>query len=151
MKRLVVVIAAVAFSTGATAQLYKWKDRDGKVRYGDTPPAGAELTRLRAPAPGTPLPAATGEAKNEKALTPEEAFRKRQLERAQAEEKLAKEHGDAETKRGNCEQAQAALRQLQSGQRIATVNAVGERLYMEDDQRAQEAARAQRAVDQWCR
>jgi hypothetical protein len=157
MKKLLMIALAAAFSSAATAQLYKWNDRNGHVQYGDTPPADAQnVTRLKAPPRGSaPAPAAPDAKKDaaakDKALTPEEAFKKRQQERAEADQKAAKERADADTKRTNCEQAQANLRQLQSGQRMATVNAAGERIIVDDDQRARDTERAQRAVAEWCK
>ncbi|HEY3077285.1 MAG TPA: DUF4124 domain-containing protein [Burkholderiales bacterium] len=151
MNKLMVLLAALVFTAAAAAQQYKWVDDDGKVRYGDTPPAGVKATRLKQPAAAqAPAPPAKDAASKDKALTPEAAFRKRQQEREQQEEKAAKERAAAEAKRQNCEQAQANLRQLQGGQRIATLNAAGERAFLEDGQRAREAERAQKAVSEWC-
>jgi hypothetical protein len=153
MKPLLVLVAALAFSAGAAAQMYKWKDNDGRMQYGDTPPPGVDATPMRgAPAsgPAPSAPAAKGDAKSEKPLSPEAAFRKRQADREAADEKAAKEQAQADQKRANCEQAQAQLRTLESGVRIATVNAQGERVIMEDDQRAAATQRAQKAVADYC-
>jgi hypothetical protein len=156
MKRLIALAAALAFSAGAAAQMYKWKDANGRTRYGDTPPPGVDATRMRGPSSYAP-PAAAGDAKNgkgdkkDKPLTPEQAFEKRQKERADADEKSAKERAEAESKRVNCEQAQAQLRSIDSGQRMATINAAGERVYLDDDQRAAARSRAQQAVGDWCK
>ena len=158
MKRLIAILLALAFSGAATAQLYKWTDQNGRVQYGDTPPAdAANVTHLRAPSPGSAsAPAAAPEAKKDaagkdKPLTPEQAFQKRQQERAQAEQKAAQEHAEAQEKRANCDSAQASLRQLQSGQRLSSVNAAGERVYLDDEQRNGQIARQQKAVADWCR
>lgn len=158
MRKLLALAAALAFASGASAQLYKWKDANGRTRYGDTPPPGVDATKLRAPSSSySPPPAPAAEAKNAKGekkeppLTPEQAFEKRQKERAEAEQKAEKERADAEAKRANCEQAQTQLRTLETGQRIATVNAAGERVFLDDDQRAAAQARAQKAVADWCK
>ncbi len=154
MKRLLVVIAALAFSAGAAAQMYKWRDQNGHMQYGDTPPPGVDATPMRAPAgPPSPPPAAEAkkaDGKADKPLSPEEAFRKRQEERKAAEEKAAQEQAQAQQKRANCEQAQAQLRMLNSGIRMSTINAAGERVFLDDNQRAAETARAQKAVADWC-
>jgi len=83
--------------------------------------------------------------------TPEQAFQKRQQERAEAEQKAAQERAEAQEKRANCDSAQASLRQLQSGQRLSTVNAAGERVYLDDEQRNGQIPRQQKAVADWCR
>jgi hypothetical protein len=156
------MLLAIAFAAAASAQTYKWVDRNGRVQYGDTPPADASsVTRLRTPSGAVaPAPAAAPEAKKEaaakdpkdkdKALTPEQAFQKRQQDRQKAEEAADKERAKAEEKRVNCDQAQANLRQLQSGQRMWTVNSAGERIFMEDNQRAAQIDRAQQAASRWC-
>ena len=161
MNRILVMVAAIAFSAAASAQLYKWVDGNGKVQYGDTPPGdAAKVTRLRAASPGAapePVPAADAkkdgkDAKDkEKALTPEQAFQKRQQERQQAEAKAEKEREQTEQRRANCETAQTNLRQLQSGQRMWTVNAAGERVFIDDEQRTRELQRAQKSAAEWCK
>lgn len=151
MKRFVVIVAALAFSAAAAAQTYKWVDQDGKVRYGDTPPPGVKATPLRPP-PGpisSPSPASQ-DGKKDKPLTPEAAFQKRQMERSEAEQKAAKEKDDAERKRANCESAQSRLRLLQSGARVATVDAQGERVFISDEERARDLERTQKAVNEAC-
>lgn len=154
MDKAIVLIVSCLFAAAASAQQYKWVDKDGKVRYGDVPPPGANVTRLKPPPPGvSSAPASSPEAKKDgnKPLSPEAAFQKRQKEQQDQEQKAAKERAEAETKRANCEQAQAALRTIQSGQRIATTNAAGERVFLEDDQIAKERERAQRSVNEWCK
>ena len=150
MIRLLVFLAAALLAASGFAQQYKWVDKDGKVRYGDMPPPGVRATPLKPP-PGTaPAPAATGK-KDEKALTPEQAFQKRQKEQQDQAAKAEKASAEAETKRVNCDLARANLRQLQSGERVATTNAAGERVYLDDAQRARDTERVQKAVSDWCK
>lgn len=149
MKRTFLFLAALFLAMGVAAQQYKWVDRDGKVRYGDVPPPGVKATPLKPP----PGPAAAPAAKKDsgKALTPEAAFQKRQLEQREQGDKAAKERAEAEAKRLNCENAQASLRMIESGQRVSRTNQAGERVFLEDDQIAKEKERAQRAVNEWCK
>src|SRR4029078_1919998 len=72
-------------------------------------------------------------------------------ERQEAEQKAQKDRADAEQKQQNCASAQTYLRTLQSGQRIVSSDAAGERVYMEDSQRQQAMERAQRSVSEWCK
>ncbi|HUQ25948.1 MAG TPA: DUF4124 domain-containing protein [Burkholderiales bacterium] len=139
----------MGFAAGASAQQFRWTDKDGRVQYGDTPPPGVKATRLRPPPPGT-APAAAAKKDAEKPLSPEAAFRKRQQEQAEAEKKSAQASSESATRRENCEAAQAQVRQIQSGQRISTVNAQGERVFLEDAQVARELARAQQAAAANC-
>ena len=148
MNRLLLIACALAFSVAAAAQTYKWVDKDGKVRYGDTPPADAKVQRLKPPPGPAAAPGAAPEAK--KPLTPEAAFRKRQVEKAESEQKAQKEAEDAQRKRENCDNAQARLRLLESGARITTTNAQGEREFISDDARARDVERTRKAVSEAC-
>jgi hypothetical protein len=135
----------------ALAQQYKWVDRDGKVRYGDVPPPGVNATRMKPPAQGSAsAPAAAAKKDAGKPLTPEQAFRKRQEDAAKERETQAKADQEAQLKRENCDRAQAALRTLESGQRISRTDAKGERVFLDESQVAQETARARQTVSQWC-
>jgi hypothetical protein len=150
MKRTLLFILAMGIATGVAAQQFRWVDKDGRVQYGDTPPPGVKATRLKPP-PGTaPAPAAAAKKDGEKALSPDAAFRKRQQEREDAEKKSAQASADADRKRQNCASAQAALRTIQSGQRMSTTNTQGERVYLDDAQIAGERARAEQAVASNC-
>jgi hypothetical protein len=152
MKRSLTILVAMLLASAAAAQQYKWVDKDGKVRYGDTPPPGVKATPLRSPS-GAPAAATKGE-KGEKGekdkLSPEAAFRKRQEDAAKEREKQAKSQEEAAAKKENCARAQEALRTLESGQRIARVDAKGERYYLDDPDVAKEAAKARQAVQQSC-
>ena len=150
MIRLLVFFAAALLAASGFAQQYKWVDKDGKVRYGDMPPPGVRATPLRPPS-GAAAPSAAAGKKDEKALTPEQAFQKRQKDQQDQAAKADKASADAETRRVNCELARANLRQLQSGERMATTNAAGERVYLDDAQRAKDTARVQQAVSDWCK
>jgi uncharacterized protein DUF4124 len=145
------VLTTLAFATGAVAQQFKWVDRDGRVQYGDTPPPGVKATRLKPPPAPVSSPAQSSAKKDAKKLTPEQAFQKRQQDQREGAEKAAQEQAEAQNKRANCEAAQAQLRQLQSGERISTVTASGERSFVDDAQRARETERAQKAVSEWCK
>jgi hypothetical protein len=157
MLRLLLLGVMLAVAAGASAQLYRWVDKDGKVRYTDTPPpAGVKARTLRAPASAGSSAepeeaAAKGAPKGP--LTPaqqEQEFRKRQLEGQKGREKEDQAKREAETKQANCASARQALATLESGQRITRTDAQGERAFLEDDARAQETERARQSVREWC-
>ena len=51
MKRVLLCAALLAWSTLASAVVYKWVDAQGKLQYGDRPPDGvhAEVVELLIP------------------------------------------------------------------------------------------------------
>lgn len=151
MLRILTFALLLAFASGAAAQLYRWVDKDGRVRYTDTPPpAGVQGRTLQAPA-STSAPASPGEGKPAPSVSEQEqAFRQRQLEAQKAAEKAALAQKEAEAKRQNCARAQEYLRTLESGQRVTRTNAQGEREFIDDAARARETTSARQAVKDWC-
>ncbi len=153
MNKALLVIATLCFAAAASAQQYKWVDKDGKVRYGDVPPPGVNATRLKAPPPSSsPAPAAA--AKKDaggKALSPEEAYRQRQEAARKDAEKQAQADQEKSLNQENCSRARESLAALESGQRISRTDAKGERYYLEDAQIAQETAKARESVRQYCK
>jgi hypothetical protein len=141
---------ALGFVDGASAQQFRWIDKDGRVQYGDTPPPGVKATRLKPPPAGSASAPAAAKKDGDKPLSPEAAFRKRQEEQAAEDKKSAQASADAEAKRQNCESARGQLRSIQAGQRMSTTNAQGERVFLDDAQIAAERARAEQAVAASC-
>lgn len=151
----------------ASAQSYKWVDKDGKVHYGDSPPPGSKVTALKGqPAAPAPPPAAAakdgakdagktaGKDAKKGPLTPieqEQAFRKRKLEEEEARKKEADALAADAGKKQNCERAQQTVRQLESGQRIARTDPKGEIYYVDDEQRVKELAAARSSAAEWCK
>ena len=150
MNKALLTFAALAFSAGALAQQYKWVDQNGRTQYGDTPPAGVKATPIKPP-PGVSSSAPAPGKKDAKKLSPEQAFQKRQKEEQERTAKAEKEKQEADTKRQNCQEAQANLRSATSGQRLSTTNTAGERVYMDEAQVAQQRERAEKAVADWCK
>ena len=162
MKQLsVAILLALCVALPASAQMYKWVDADGKVRYSDTPPpTNVKTEKLRIPAHAPNAPAATAakggsskEASKSAPRTPaeqEQAFRKRQQEAAKEQEKQAQKESEAAGRADDCKRAKAALAGLEAGGRQATVNEKGERVFLDDQQIVQEKARARQAVTANC-
>jgi len=140
------LIALLVAAAGASAQQYRWTDANGRVQYGDVPPAGVDATALR----GGGSPAQSQPAAPRSPSDLEAQFRKRQQEAGEAREKQAKAEEQAQQKKENCARAQASLRQLESGARIGAVDAKGERYYLDEAQVAQETAKARQAAGNWC-
>lgn len=144
MKRTLVLACALAVSSAAFGQLYKWVDKDGKVTYSDQPPVAQQSKQLNL---------GTGQA----AAAPRSAVeRDKELEKSRAEAReKAKVASDKERKaeidRDNCEKARAYLRTVEAGGRIATVDAKGEPILLDDQQIEAERAKAQKAVDEACK
>lgn len=160
------LVAGLLIATSAAAQ-YKWVDENGRVVYSDRPPTSSPgpVTTLRpvgpapsgssAPAPaeraGTAPGAREAEPAGRSLVEREQAMRKRQQEREQAERKAAEEaRRSAELARA-CQDRQADLRVLESGARVATLDAAGERSFLSDEQIARRLETLRKAIADECR
>lgn len=157
----VLTLAAVLAAPGAVAQVNKCLDGSGKVvGYGSECPAGtrSEATSIRnaptAPAPGAGSKSSSAaNASGPKTIAEQEAdFRKRQMEKQEAQAKADKAAADQQARATACENARSYLKSLQSGTRmVRTDPKTGERAFFEEADYARETARVQRAVDQNCK
>jgi hypothetical protein len=152
MKTAIALIALLA-PLAAHAQLLKCIGKDGRVEYATECPAGAKevQTGIRSTRAG-PAPGGTAASQQKSIAEQEAAFRKRQMEAADARQKDEKKLAEDQVNRQNCEQAQAYLRSLQADNRIAQNDPrTGERIFLEDRDRPAEIARAQQAVTSNCK
>jgi len=151
-----ICLAMLFVASTAFAQMYRWVDKDGKVRYGDTPPPGVKTSTINAPQSGGAAAESAPAAKDAKkaplsAAEQEQEYRKRQQEAEKAGKKSEQEKQAQSAQSEACERTREYVRTLQSGQRIARTNPNGERYYMSDDQVAQEVVKAQQAVQRDCK
>ena len=148
MRNTVVALALATLPLAAHAQIMKCVGAGGRVEFATSCPPGtkAENTGIRN------APAATPE-NPQKSLTERDAeFRKRQADQQEAVKKAEEKNQEAADRRQNCETAQSYLRSLQAGNRIGKTDPkTGERVFLEDNERAAEIVRAQRAADTNCK
>lgn len=155
MRCTAVLLLVLLAGTAGAAEIYTWKDRDGRVNYADNPPSGSTQARTLSGRDTEPVTAlatqpAAAESAPKSVADQDLEFRKRQAEAAEQKAKAAKEAAAAEEKQKNCERARIQLKALESGQRVAQFNAKGEREFLDDAQRAQAIASAKKAADSWC-
>jgi hypothetical protein len=172
LSRTIVCSALLLAVAGAHAQ-WKWRDASGRIHLSDLPPPTsvpdkdilqrptprktAEIPPARAQATAAaasaaPLAAAAASAAARKTPLDLELERKRKAEEA---DRLAKSKADEERRAAlrqeNCSRARSTVATLDSGQRITRVNDKGEREFLDDRQRAEEARRAREIMASDCR
>ncbi len=167
--RPALMLLAVAFALPVSAQIYQWKDENGRTHYSDTPPPSGPVKTLRGAAPQQHAPSAPTSAAEPAAVAPETAasaagepvtdpaasdpeaqFRARRAAAAEAEQQAKVEAEKNAERERFCSQARNQLRGLQSGQRIARMNAAGEREFLSDAEREEEISRLQRQLAENC-
>jgi hypothetical protein len=139
MKRVLLCAALLAWSTLASAVVYKWVGADGKVEYGDQPPDGvhAEVVELigthNSRATTAPAPA----AKSATSATPSDA-------------KKAVDSDVAQTREKQCADAQDRYKKLIEGRRLYKTGDNGERQYLTSEEIDAERLNAKRDIDEIC-
>jgi len=158
MKKIL-LFAVLAAATGlAQAQIKCWTDANGKRSCGDTPPPGAKVSTVRGgtgSASPPPAPASKDGKKDAKKgpLTPaeqEQEYRKRQEEAKKAQAKADQERQDKAARNEACQRTREYLATLESGARIQRTNPSGERYYLDENQVAQEVAKARESMQKAC-
>lgn len=164
-KSATIVSAALAgaiLSSAAFAQ-YAWVGDNGVRQYSDRPPPSSVPPQRILKAPGKAAPASAAQAEApagpaETQATRQPApptlaqrnadFQKRRIAQAEQAGKAAEQEGLAAERARGCEQARAYQRTLESGARIARTDKNGERAFLSDGERAQEAAQTRRLLNQ---
>lgn len=156
---------AVLIMLGSSAALaqWQWVDDTGRKVFSDRPPPSSVnekniLKRPAAPVPAAPSAAPSGgEAEAAPGSAPAPTGRDEQLESrkkqaAQAQQNANREQEARQAKQRaeSCEQAKRAKVTLDSGMRIATTNAKGEREIMDEAARAAEARRVDEMIRAAC-
>ena len=161
----------------ASAQ-WQWVEKDGRKIFSDRPPPAeiAEKDILKRPssaakaAPAPPIttpgteavagaksvaaPAAPASKASAPKLSGKDAelqAKKKKAEEEEAAKKKVEEEKVAKTKADNCVRAKTGLATLQSGVRVGSVNAKGEREILDDAKRALETKRVQEMIDASCK
>ncbi len=136
---------------------YQWRDKAGQMHVSDLPPPadvpeanvlkrpGARVARSAAAA-GLPASAASRAG-----VDPEIEARRARAEQTDKARAKAEEDRLAEQRAENCQRARAQIGSLESGQRLARVNAQGERVLLDDRARADEVDVARRVMASDCR
>lgn len=154
---------AIALPLSATAQ-WQWLDKGGRKVFSDqAPPMDVPDKNILKRPGGMSVPAPSATPPSETAAAPapvgtpkvsskDAALEKKkaQAQAAEADKKKAEDQRVTAAKTDNCARAKQALASLQSGIRIAQVNAQGEREFMSDEARQAETQRVQGIASSDC-
>lgn len=172
LKTLILALAAASFTASAVAQ-WQWVDKDGRKVFSDRSPPGdiPEKSILKRPAGSVARPAPVETAPADaavqagvaaaaapKASAPRLTGRDTELEtrkkKAEEDENAKKKADEEKTNKArldNCARAKTSMATLQSGVRVSSLNANGEREIFDDARRAAETKRIQEIIDTSCK
>jgi len=151
-----------AFACGTALAQWVWLDKDGRKVFSDRapPPDIGEKDILKRPS-GNSKSASTrvADAPASAAATPPAGpsvdkdieAKKKQLADSEAAKAKAEQDRITKIKAENCARAKQAKATFDSGVRVSTTNASGEREVLDDAGRAAEAKRVQAIIDSDCK
>lgn len=155
------ILLTTIFCASAQAQ-YVWLDEKGNKQYSDMPPPNSVPKSKILKAPGGVAKPATAAAEDKPASSASEStpklekpvttasknedFNKRKAEQAEKDKKAEEEKTAAADKAKNCDRARGYQQTLNSGVRISRTDKNGEKSYLTDAQREQEAADVKKAL-----
>lgn len=131
----------------AAGTVFKWRDANGRIHYGDRPPANAASRSQRVPISTRPETDPNGDQRR--------ALRNRLLksyahERAAKRAERAKRNAAREQNEAACARVRSRLAALQQAGGIFQTTADGQRIYFTDAQRARLMRETRDAVRQHC-
>jgi hypothetical protein len=166
----VTLLALTLLALSPAHAQWAWRDANGRITASDRPPPNTvadkdivSRPKTNKPATGAAAPAASAAstsvaaapapgAEAAKTATDKEVeARKAKAEQEQAAKKKADEAKQAAVKAENCQRARQQMASLDSGIRIARVNAKGEREILDDAGRAAEVNKAREVIASDCR
>jgi type IV secretory pathway VirB10-like protein len=180
LHKIALLAIACTWALGAAAQ-WQWIDKDGRKVFSDRPPPQdiPEKNMLKQPSFGGPrvtpavtpaAPAAPAAAGGASAAAPGAAAapaapasaaasgkdkelekRKAEAEAAEAAKKKAEDEKIAKAKAENCTRAREAKALMDSGTPLRQTNAQGERVFLDEAQRAAETKRINAAIAADCK
>ncbi len=134
------------------AEIYRWTDDDGTVHFGDRPRQHAESVEIR-PASGSGKAgrdetSADGSGERERVRQRLlQSFEEEREQRKQAEQQAKKE---TEERARRCADARNKLYRYEHASGVYEHNAAGERVYLEESERAALLQRWRGEVRRWC-
>jgi hypothetical protein len=167
--RLAILVSGLFAALSANAEIYKWKDKDGKTHFSDMPPGNVDAQPIKPRRKPAPPPVIEAEEEGEgegKAASPgteakpatpapapadpNEEFRKRRAAATEAKTKAEQDAARAEQRKQDCQRARLQYQAISSGQRMARPTEGGGRTFISEEERAAELQRTQKLIDSLC-
>lgn len=150
MKKLIIPLLLLCYADGSGAQIYKWVDANGTAHFSDSPPPGDSAEEVELD--GQPSEQAVQEAQEAQARRLQ--YQRADSEARHEEEARRQEIQDLERQeaelQSECANARQQLAVLEMQLPVYRENDAGERVYLEDDDRASEQAQLTGQIAQHC-
>lgn len=130
-----------------SGDIYKWTDADGNVHFGDKPDnKPAQLYNV--PKNNSANISSTNEERAKKRKKLLDSF---DAQRRSKEEQRATKRKNSKTRKYNCQVSKDRLIRYQRASRIYSRNDVGEKVFLDDQQRQHETSLMKQQINKWCK
>jgi hypothetical protein len=146
MKKILIVACALALAPLASAQMYKYVDKNGKTVYTDQPPPDADPKAMHVPSSSGGNPTAP-----KTAVQQDKELQKGRDKTVEASKKADETATRAKAEEERCNSAKAAYAQYQLGGRITKLNDKGEKIFLGDDEIDAAREKSRQQVEQYCK
>jgi Domain of unknown function (DUF4124) len=145
----------LAFPMAASADIYQWKDAEGRTQYSDQPPSDRPARLIKSGAAAEKVAEKTDSGSEEKAEKKgpkslqerDQESRKRKIEAEKAEKQAAEK---ANEKKLACADARNTMKSLEEGGRLYRHDEKGEKNYIDDKALVKEMSDAKANVSKNC-
>jgi len=140
MKRVIFCAVLMAWSTLASAVVYKWVDAQGKIQYGDRPPDGVHAEVVEG----------LGHDSHPSAAPPPSAAAREPTATQPTDVKKAVQNDVSATREKQCTDAQERYKKLIEGRHLYKTGDNGERVYLSSQEIDDERVNAKKDIDDVC-
>ncbi|HHJ16191.1 MAG TPA: DUF4124 domain-containing protein [Gammaproteobacteria bacterium] len=142
---ITVMLSIFLFTGSASAAMYKWKDADGSIQYGQYPPSGVEATRIKSDR--TPKTAPATRKPLQEQVREMEARQERQQEEKSAAELEKK---NAAIRKQNCKNAHSNIAELGYGGNRLAAMADGTYKRLTEEEKQKMIKKNEEAIKKYC-
>ena len=147
-RALILAAAVVSLAAAPAHAIYKWVDEKGVTHFSEHPPPDGRKSQKVEPKVTPPSgPVKAPESWKERELR----MRQQRIEKDQkGDYERGKAHNEKADRANRCNYAKRQLHILKLEVPVYSLNDKGEKVYVEDKDRAAEAAQWQRDIDRFC-
>jgi hypothetical protein len=140
MKRVIFCAVLMAWSTLASAVVYKWVDTQGKIQYGDRPPDGVHAEVVEG----------LGHNSSHPIASPPAAAKAPPTAAVPSDLKKSVQNDVSATREKQCTDAQERYKKLIEGRHLYKTGDNGERVYLSAQEIDDERVNAKKDIDDVC-
>jgi hypothetical protein len=145
--RKLLLLLLVWTTSASAAGVYKWVDEQGRVHYGERPPARAQAQEIEVRQAPPPLPAEDEAARRDNQQRLLRAFEEEREQKKAQKQKSQEEEAKRERQ---CAVARDRVRRYETVARVYDLDNQGNRRILSDEERAATEAQARQEVARWC-